>query len=58
MRGSSQAFVNQLEGRGQSRIFAFAQRNDRASNVIKITPGAQEDVEDQPRGEPRVGDGN
>ena len=58
MRGSSQAFVNQLEGRGQPRIFAFAQRNDRASNVIEITPGAQEDVEDQPHGEPRVGDGN
>ena len=58
MRGSSQAFVNQLEGRGQPRIFAFAQRNARASSVIEITLGAQEDVEDQPRGEPRVGDGN
>ena len=58
MRGSSQAFVNQLEGRGQPRIFAFAQRNDRASNIIEITLGAQEDIEDQPREEPRVGDGN
>ena len=58
MRGSSQASASQLEGRGQLRIFAFAQRNDRASNVIEITLGAREDVEDQPRGEPRVGDGN
>ena len=58
MRGSSQAFSSQLEGRGQPRIFALAQRNDRASSVIKITPDAQEDVEDKPRGEPRMGDGN
>ena len=58
MRGSNQALVNQLEGRGQPRIFAFAQRNARASSVIEITLGAQEDVEDQPHGEPRVGVGN
>ena len=58
MRGSSQASASQLEGRGQPRIFAFVQRNTRASNVIEITPGTREDVEDQPREEPRVGDGN
>ena len=58
MRGSSQAFDSQLESRGQPRIFAFAQRNARASSVIEITLGAQEDVEDQPREEPRVGDEN
>ena len=58
MRGSGQASASHQEGRGQPRVFAIAQRNDRASNVIEITPDAQEDVEDQPRGEPRVGDGN
>ena len=58
MRDSSQASASHQKGRGQPRIFTIAQRNDRASNVIKITPDAQEDVEDKPRGEPRVGDGN
>ena len=58
MRDSSQASASHQKGRGKPRIFAFAQRNARASSVIEITLGAQEDVEDQPREEPRVGDEN